>query len=59
MYDLSFSNVSLMNVGALAFCGIDIQNGDIIMVDFYFHEYEVSFPISFDNFWLEVDFVRY
>jgi hypothetical protein len=39
-----------MNVGSLAFCGIDIQNGDIIMVDFYFHEYEVSFPFLLITF---------
>ena len=57
MYALSFSKVSIMKVGALAFGAmqIDVQNWECFLVDFSFDEYEVSFFILFDNFWLKVD----
>jgi hypothetical protein len=29
------------------------------VVDFSFDEYEVFFPVSFDQFWLEVYFITY
>jgi hypothetical protein len=41
---LSFSKVLFTNVDALAF-GTHIQNRDFILVDFYFDDYEVVFPI--------------
>ena len=28
--------------------GTDVHNSDIILVDFSFNEYEMSFPVSFD-----------
>jgi hypothetical protein len=37
---------------------IDVQNREFL-VDSSFDEYEVSFLIFFDNFWLKVDFIRY
>ena len=48
MCDLSFSNVSFTNASALEFGVLDVQNWDVILVDFYFDEFEVSFSISFD-----------
>jgi hypothetical protein len=39
--------------------GIDVQDWDFLLVDFSFDEYEVSFPISFGNFWLKAYFIRY
>ena len=44
--DLSFSNISFMNLGALVF-------GAWILVDFAFDEYVVHFPILI-SFWFEV-----
>jgi hypothetical protein len=38
---------------------IDIQNREFILEDFNFDEYEVSLLIFFENFGLEVDFIRY
>ena len=56
MCDLSYSNVSFMN--ALTF-GHKCSNYDVILVDFSFDEYDVSFLISFGYIWLKVYFVRY
>jgi hypothetical protein len=40
--------------------GIDGQNfPEFWGIDFSFDEYEVSFPVSFDLFWLKVYFIRY
>jgi hypothetical protein len=46
-----------MNVAALAF--VDFQNWEFILVDFTFDEYEVLLLVFFDNFVLEVNFIRY
>ena len=39
--------------------GIDIQKWVFLLEDFTFDEYEVSLLVFFDNFVLEVDFIRY
>ena len=36
-----------------------IQNWEFLLEDFTFDEYEVSLRVFFDNFGLEVDFIRY
>ena len=59
MCALSFNKVTLMNVAAPCIWSIDIQNWEFILVDFTFDEYEVSLPVFFDNFRLEVNFIRY
>ena len=59
MCALRFTKVSLMNVAALAFWSIDIQNWEFLLEDFTFDEYEVSLLVFFDNFGLEVDFIWY
>jgi hypothetical protein len=46
-----------MNVGTLSIWGLDVQNWDFLLVDFSFDEYEVSFPITLDNFWFNVYFI--
>ena len=56
MYALSFTKVSFMNVGALAFGAKVFRIERILKLIFSFDEYEVSFLIFFDNFWLKVDF---
>jgi hypothetical protein len=38
---------------------IDIQNLEFLLEDFNIDEYEVSLLVFFDNFGLEVDFIRY
>ena len=48
-YYCVLSKVSFMNVGALAFGGTDVQNWDMLFVDFLFDEYEMSF-ITLDIF---------
>ena len=58
MCALSFTKVSLVNVAALAF-SIDIQNWEFLLEDFTFDEYEVPLLVFFDNFGLEVGFIRY
>jgi hypothetical protein len=30
--------------------GVNVQNSEFTVVDFFFDEYEVSFPTTFDNF---------
>ena len=47
-----------MNVAALAF-GAYIFRIEFLLEDFTFDEYEVSLFVFFDNFGLEVDFIRY
>ena len=42
MCDLSFSNVSFTNEGALVFDGLDIQNWGSFLIDFSSDEYDVS-----------------
>ena len=37
----------------------NVQNWDVFLIDFSFEEYDVSFLIFFDNFGLEIDFIRY
>ena len=59
VFDLSFSNVSFTNRGALVFGGIYVKNWTIILVYFFFDEYEVSFPYIFDQFRFEVYFVKH
>ena len=39
---LSFNKVSFTNVGALALWGIDVQDQDLLLVEFPFDEYKVS-----------------
>jgi hypothetical protein len=58
MCALSFSKVSFMYVSVLAL-DINVQDWDFFLVDFSFDEHEVSFPISFDNFWLKNYFIEY
>ena len=53
---LSFSKVSFMNVGALTF-GVNVKNGDFLLVDFPFDDYEVFFFITFDDFWFKICFI--
>jgi hypothetical protein len=36
-----------------------IQNGEFLLDDFPFEEYEVPLLVFFDNFRLEVDFIQY
>jgi hypothetical protein len=43
-----------MSVGTLAF-GAYVQNLEFFLGDFSFDEYEVSFLILFENFWLKID----
>ena len=43
----------------LCIWNIAIQNWEFILVDFNFDEYEVSLLVFFDNFDLEVNFIRY
>ena len=38
---------------------IDVQNWEFLLVYFFFDQYEVSFLILFDNFWLKVPFIWY
>ena len=38
---------------------IDIQNWEFTLEDFTFDENEVSLLVFFDDFGLEVDFIRY
>ena len=59
MCGLGFTEVSLMNMGALAFRGIDVQYWEFFLVDFSFNEYEVSFLILLDNFYLKAYLIRY
>ena len=59
MCALSFTKVTLMNVASLLFAEIDIHNWEFLLEDFTFDEYEVSFLVFFDNFGLEVYFIRY
>ena len=37
----------------------EFQYWEFILLDCSFDEYEVSFLVFFDNFGLEVDFIRY
>lgn len=46
--DLCFSNVSLMNVSALAFGAEIFRTETSSWWNFSFEEYEVSFPMSFE-----------
>ena len=42
-----------MNVGTLTYIwSIDVQNWDFLLVDFPLDEYEVSFHITLDNFFI-------
>ena len=59
MCALSFTKVCFMTVGALCFWSIDIQNWEFILVNFTINKYEVPLLVFFDNFGLEVDFIRY
>lgn len=45
MYDLIVGSVSIINVGPL-YLGMDIQNRDIILMCFFFDDYEAYFSIS-------------
>jgi hypothetical protein len=38
---------------------IVVQEWNLLLVQFSFDEYKMSFPISFDNFWLKVYFIVY
>jgi hypothetical protein len=38
---------------------IDIKNWEFLLEDFSFNEYELPLLVFFDNFGLEVDFIRY
>ena len=57
MRPVSFSKLSFMNVGALAFGGQMFRIESSSWLDFYFDQYEVFFLIFFDKFWLKVDFI--
>ena len=58
MCALSFSNVSLTNMGSLAF-GYRCSELKVHLGRFSFDECVVSFPIFFDKFWLKVYFVKF
>ena len=45
---LHSSSLSFIVVECPCLRGTDVHNSDIILVDFSFDEYEVSFPVSFD-----------
>ena len=45
---LHSSSLSFIVVECPYLRGTDAHNSDIILVDFSFDEYEVSFPVSFD-----------
>ena len=52
---LSFFN----KCGCLCIWSIDIQNWEFLLEDLTFDVYEVPLFVFFDNFGLEVDFIRY
>lgn len=41
------------------YLGNSVLNWDFLVVNFFFHEYEVSFLIPLDSFWLKVYFIEY
>jgi hypothetical protein len=58
-FGFSFSNGFFHECGYPCFGGIDVENLDIILVDFPYDKYEMSFSMSFDYFFLKHDFIRY
>ena len=58
MCALSFCKVSFYKYGCLCIRSRDVQYREFFLVDlFIFDEYEVSFLIFFDNFWLKVEWL--
>jgi hypothetical protein len=48
-----------MNVAALAFEALIFRILEFLLENFTFEEYEVPLLFFFDNFGLEVDYIRY
>jgi len=59
MWTLSFSKVSLMNIGALAYGAQIFRIESSYSWIFFSDEYEVSFHIFSLIFWVKVNFIQY